>query len=112
MTSILTWLRRDGGPTSPATRQRLAASLRRTVSKSSPNSLPGASPLNRVLVRGHATELLALASRLDDLDRPVSSEGVFLVEELLSEPWSPLYDSERADLLWSTLTTIQTRLDA
>jgi hypothetical protein len=112
MSTILTWLRRDGSPTSAVTRHRLAASLRRTVSKSSPASLPGASPLNRVLVRGHAPELLALADRLDDLSRPVSSEGVFLVEELVSEPWSPLYDSERADLLWPTLSSIRARLDS
>ena len=111
MAVSLTWLRRDGSPTSPTTRRKLAASLRRVVRSSSPRMLPGAGPLNRVLVRGHATELLALADRLDALDRPVSSEGVFLVEELLNEPWSPLFDCERADLLWPTLTTIQARLE-
>ena len=33
-----------------------------------------------------------------------------LVEDLVSEPWSPLYDPERAELLGPTLALIDERL--
>jgi hypothetical protein len=59
-------------------------------------TLPGASPVNRVAVRSARANLLALASRLADLDRPVTARGVLLAERLLSDAGSPFYDRNRA----------------
>ena len=39
--------------------------------------------------------LLSVASRLSDLDRPVTARGVVLVEGLLVDVSGPLYDRER-----------------
>jgi hypothetical protein len=77
--------------TSARERRLLARSLRRLVSELSPNRLPGAIPLNRAAVRPHGARLLALAERLEALDRPVSPAGVLQVHRLLCEPDSSLY---------------------
>jgi hypothetical protein len=55
--------------------------------------LPSASPLDRVAIRCCRPELLALGSRLCDVDRPVAARGVLLVEELLSDTAGPFYGS-------------------
>jgi hypothetical protein len=53
--------------------------------------LPGrAWPLNRSALRVCRAQLLALASRLCDLERPVAPRGVLLVERLLSDRSGPL----------------------
>ena len=46
--------------------------------------LPSASPVDRGAVRASSSQLLELASRLLDLERPVMPRGVLLVERLLS----------------------------
>jgi hypothetical protein len=53
--------------------------------------LPGASPLNRIAMRPFRSELIALADRLDDLERPVSGAGILDVHRLLTQPDSILY---------------------
>ena len=60
--------------------------------------LPGASPLNRVAVRSARPQLLALASRLADLDVHVLPRGVLLADRLVTDSRSPLYDRARAEL--------------
>ena len=72
-------------------RLMLGSSVRAIVEALSPRRLPGASPLNRVALRPYCAELLALADRLDDLDRPVSAAGMLGVRRLLTEPDSVLY---------------------
>jgi hypothetical protein len=59
--------------------------------------LPGASPLNRGAVRSARPQLLALASRLADLEAPVLPRGVLLADRLVSDSHSPLYDRARSD---------------
>jgi hypothetical protein len=78
---------------------RLAVSrdLTNAVHEADGNRLPGASPLNRVAVRTARPQLLALASRLADLETDVLPRGVLLADRLVSDTHSPLYDRARAD---------------
>jgi hypothetical protein len=77
-------------------RLRLAHSLRRLVRDLESRSLPGASPVNRPAARPFAPELGALATRLEEPERPVSARGILLLEELLTDCRSPLYARDRA----------------
>jgi hypothetical protein len=72
-------------------RRLLASSVRAVVAQLSERRLPGAVPLNRVGLRPYRAELVALADRLEALDRPVSPSGVITVQRLLTEPGSVLY---------------------
>ena len=69
----------------------LGRSLTATVHSADERFLPSASPLDRGAVRASSSQLLELASRLLDLERPVMPRGVLLVERLLSGRESPLY---------------------
>lgn len=82
-----------------ATKNRLdlAHSLRSLVRDADLRYLPSSSPVNRIAVRAESDTLMALASRLADLKRPVAARGVVLLERLLVEPSGPLYDRERVD---------------
>jgi hypothetical protein len=81
----------------PENRLDLAHSLRSLVHEAGPRYLASASPVNRLAVRAELDALLALASRLSDLKRPVAPRGVVLVERLLVEPSGPFYDRDLAD---------------
>ena len=87
----------DSIKTTPRVRRRLARSVRGVVPKLSASRLPGASPLNRVALRPCCAELLAIADRLDDLDRPVAPVGIRAVRRLLTEPGSALYARDGLD---------------
>jgi hypothetical protein len=78
-------------------RLALARSVTDLVHDADGTSLPGASPLNRVAVRGARAQLLALASRLADLDRPVMPRGVLLADRLVVDSKSPFYDRTRSN---------------
>jgi len=101
------WLARGGGESSYAwrvaeltsrrERRLLAHSVRDIVPEISAGRLPGASPLNRAALRPYRSELIALADRLDDLDRPVSAAGVLAVRHLLTSPGSALYARDWMD---------------
>lgn len=80
---------------SDVNRLSLARSLTDVVHASDERLLPTASPLARAAVRVCRPELLALAARLFDLDRPVTARGALLVERLLTDGRGPLYG--RAD---------------
>jgi len=82
--------------TSDEHRLDLVASVTSLVHDADSASLPGASPVNRVAVRTARANLLALASRLADLDRPVMARGVLLAERLAADARSPLYDRTTA----------------
>ena len=84
----------------------LAHSLRSLVRDARPTYLPSASPFNRLAVRAESDELLALAGRLADLERPVAARGVVLLDRLLTDGSGPLYDRERQDELAPTLDAI------
>lgn len=73
--------------------------------------LPGASPLNRPAVRAARPQLLALASRLADLDVHVLPRGVLLADRLVTDSHSPLYDRDRADAVHREVERALTALE-
>lgn len=76
----------------------VARSLTQLVHGADRGALPGSSPVDRVAVRHARASLLALASRLADLDRPVAARGVLLANRLACDSRSPFYDRARARL--------------
>ena len=83
--------------TSDEHRLAVARDLTNVVHEANGTRLPGASPLNRAAVRAARPKLLALASRLADLEAPVLPRGVLLADRLVSDTSSPLYDRARAE---------------
>jgi hypothetical protein len=96
-----------------ATKNRLdlAHSVRSLVRDARPSYLPSASPFNRLVVRAESDQLLAVAARLADLERPVAAQGVVLLERLLTDGSGPLYDRDRVDEFGPTLDTILDALE-
>ena len=82
----------------PEFRLAVSRGLTDVVHESNGGRLPGASPLNRAAVRTARPQLLALASRLADLDVHVLPRGVLLADRLVTDSRSPLYDRARAEL--------------
>ena len=78
---------------SPEHREGLGRALTDIVHAADERFLPSAKPLNRAAVRAARAQLLELASCLFDGDRGVSPRAVLLVERLLDDGGSPLYDS-------------------
>lgn len=87
-------------------RRELARSVRSAIRDSNPRYLPGASPLNRGAVRAEAGTLEEIASRLAAVEHEVSPRGVALVERLLTDGSSPLYDGGDSDSLGDKLDQI------
>jgi hypothetical protein len=81
----------------PQHRLGVSRGLTDVVHEADGSRLPGASPLNRVAVRSARSQLLALASRLADLETSVLPRGVLLADRLVTDSRSPLYDRDRAD---------------
>lgn len=71
-------------------RVALGRSIADTVRGADERLLPSASPIDRGAVRECRAELLELASRMFDFDRPVRPRGVIYVERLLER--GPLYE--------------------
>jgi hypothetical protein len=93
-------------------RRQLARSLDGVVRElRGPVRLPGASPLNRVGLRPYQRELAALAARVGDLERPVTTRGLRLVDQLVSHGGSPLYDRSQARAVPETLERILAALE-
>jgi hypothetical protein len=86
-----TWSARRRMPAVVRERLMLGGSVRDIVGAVSPRRLPGASPLNRLALRPYCAELVALADRLDDLERPVSISGLHAVRRMLTDPDGVLY---------------------
>ena len=84
----------------------LAHSLRSLVRDARPSYLPSASPFNRLAVRAESDQLLAIAARLADLERPVAARGIVLLDRLLTDGSGPLYDRERQEDFGPTLDVI------
>ncbi len=95
----------------PKRRLELARSLRGLVRDADARYLPNAVPINRPAVRAAANDLRAMADRLAELSRPVSPRGILLVERLLVDGSSPLYDAERADELHDAIDTAAAALE-
>ena len=83
--------------TSQRERRLLGRSVRRIVPELAAGRRPGASPLNRFALRPFRSELIVLADRLDDFERPVSAAGILGVHRLLTEPGSVLYSRPSFD---------------
>jgi len=96
----------------PKNRVVLARSLRKLVRSADVRYLPGAIPVNRIVVREEADTLLGLADRLEALERPVAAKGMLLLERLLTDGYGPLYVPYRAGELHWTLPRIAKSLDA
>lgn len=75
-------------------RVELALEAAEIVRHADGTTLPGASPLDRPAVRAARAQLLALASRLADLDRAVAPRGILLASRFLTSSESPLYGGE------------------
>lgn len=92
--ALLTW--REAELTSERHRKVLARSLRFVIRELEGRVLPGPVPLNRA-VRSHVESIRALAERLAALERPVTAQGILLVEDFVTDGFgSPLYVPERA----------------
>ncbi len=89
----------------------LGRALTDVVHASDERFLPGASPLDRGAVRECRAQLLELASRLCDLDRPVMPRGVLLVERLLADTSGPLFSRGGTRLLSLELTRTRRALE-
>jgi hypothetical protein len=92
-------------------RRSLERSLRRVLRSLDPKRLPGASPLNRRGLWLYEPELRTLANRVGDLDRPASSYGLQLLQNLLTDAGGPLYDRARIDEVPETVRQILVALD-
>jgi hypothetical protein len=77
--------------TSGRERRLLGHSLRAVVAQLSERRSLGAVPLNRSGLRPCRSNLVALADRLEALERPVSPSGILAVQRLLTEPGSVIY---------------------
>jgi hypothetical protein len=98
--------------TSARKRLQLARSLEDVVDElHGPVRLPGASPLNRVGLQSHEQELAALVARLAALDRPVTESGMRLVNALVTDGGSPLYDREAAGEIPAVLARVLDALE-
>lgn len=82
---------RIGELTGTRERRLLAGSVRAVVQQLSERRSLGAVPLNRSGLRPCRSNLVALADRLEALERPVSPSGILAVQRLLTEPGSVLY---------------------
>lgn len=96
--------------TQDRTRQRLASGLLRVIedAEASPGGISSAIPVQRRAVPGCRGELLDLADRLRS-PRPAYAQGVELVQSLLTEAASPLYQAD-GDLA-AAVTTALAALD-
>lgn len=92
-------------------RLQLGRSLTDVVHGSDERFLPSASPIDRGAIRECRSQLLELASRLCDLDRPVMPRGVLLVERLLGDTGGPLYGRTGTRLLGLELTRTRQALE-
>ncbi len=93
-------------------RRQLARSVSGIVRElHGPARLPGASPLNLTALRPYESSLAALAGRLEDVDRPVTVRGLRLVEQLVANGGSPLYDRAHARELPVAVETVLAALE-
>jgi hypothetical protein len=63
------------------------------------------------VVREQRNAILALADRLEDVDRPVGARGILMLDRLLTDGYGPLYVSYRAVELQGVLTRCKTALE-
>lgn len=96
--------------TSPERREELGRALTDIVHAADERFLPSAKPLDRAAVREARAQLLELAACVFDAGRPVSPRGLLLVERLVVDGRSPLYDSGARRQLQAQLEEIREAL--
>lgn len=89
----------------------LGRSLAGAVHSADERLLPGASPFDRGAIRECRAQLLELAARLCDLDRPVAARGVLLTERLLADGTGPLYGRGGTPRLRREIDRVKAELD-
>lgn len=94
----------------PASRRGLARELDGTLRRLDRGRLPSASPLRRVVARRDEDLLRRLGERMLD-GRPVTARGVILLQRLLREPGSPLYDASSERELSRALASVAMELE-
>ena len=92
-------------------RLQLGRALTDVVHASDERFLPSASPLDRGAVRACRAQLLDLASRLYDLERPVMPRGMLLVERLLDDTSGLLFGKAGTRLLGLELKRTRAALE-
>jgi hypothetical protein len=100
---IVRWRSRE--LVAPVSRRGLARELGQTLRRLDPALLPSASPLRRNAARRHEELLQRLEARMVD-GRPVTPRGILLLQRLLREPGSPLYDEHAGDLSRAIATVL------
>jgi hypothetical protein len=94
----------------PASREELARELEQTLRRSDPARMPSAAPLRRGAARRNRELLLRLEERMLD-GRPVTARGMLLLQRLLREPGSPLYDELRERRLPRAIAKVLAELE-
>ena len=87
----------------------LARRLTDIVHAADEHLLPGASPVDRVAVRATRPQLLEVAARVCDTERPVTPRGVVLLERLLDG--GALFGRGRVSRLRSELAAVREALE-
>lgn len=95
----------------PASRRGIARELEQTLKSLDRSRLPSALPLRRLAGRRQEELLRQLEARMLD-GRPVTPRGVLLLQRLLREPGSPLYDDATEGQLSRAITTVLAELGA
>ncbi len=108
--ALLSW--RADELTSTRLRSTLSHSLRRIEREVRGGALPGSVPLNTRAIRRHVDLLHALQERVADCTRPVSARGMLLVDQLLTEPGSPLYSTVSGHVLAKALAEALAAVDS
>jgi hypothetical protein len=100
--------------TRPEHRRELAAELRAVADDLADQGrfALSARPLNRTAARPHRFLLRRLATRLQDVERPLDAASLLAVEDLLCDGGSPLYSPAYADQLEPTLRDLLARIEA
>jgi hypothetical protein len=78
--------------TSRRSRARLARTIERIRREAEWKAAPGPVPLNLGAIRPQVGLLAELELRLQDEARPVALKGIMLLDRLLGEPSSPIYE--------------------
>jgi hypothetical protein len=90
-------------------RVELARWLTDIVHSADERLLPGASPIDRNAVRAARSQLLEVAARISDTERPVTARGVVLLERLLDG--GAVFGQARASRLRAELAAVREALE-
>jgi hypothetical protein len=86
-------------------RRTLGREVDRVLRALDTSRLPSASPLRRPAARRHRALLEAIGARLRD-GAPVTARGMLLIQELLRDAGSPLFNDASEQLLARTLSRV------